>query len=110
MQDGKQIPPSEGIAARQMLPDLLQQLHQELLAEGIDANKAAHVSFVMSCHSCTEVYMPVCNAMQVFLNRNLCWVLKMPYALSTSKIDPCMAALPGTCILAYMSTCNRSLL
>ena len=52
MQDGKQIPPSEGIAARQMLPNLLQQLHQELLAEGIDADKAAHVSFVI--HACLQ--------------------------------------------------------
>lgn len=52
MQDGKQIPPSEGIAARQMLPNLLQQLHRELLAEGIDADKAAHVSFVI--HACLQ--------------------------------------------------------
>ena len=43
MQDGKQIPPSEGIAARQMLPDLLQQLRQELLADGIDPDQAAQV-------------------------------------------------------------------
>ncbi|DBB08226.1 TPA: hypothetical protein ACH3X3_008405 [Trebouxia sp. C0006] len=41
--DGQQIPPSEGIAARQMLPGLLQQLRQELLAEGIDPDKAAQV-------------------------------------------------------------------
>lgn len=41
--DGQQIPPSEGIAARQMLPGLLQQLRQELRAEGIDPDKAAQV-------------------------------------------------------------------
>jgi hypothetical protein len=49
LQDGQQIPPSEGIAARQMLPGLLQQLRQELLAEGIDPDKAAQVIDSLQC-------------------------------------------------------------
>ena len=35
-QDGTAIKPSERIAAQQALPQLAQQLHQELLADGID--------------------------------------------------------------------------
>ncbi|KAL3161118.1 hypothetical protein ABBQ38_009495 [Trebouxia sp. C0009 RCD-2024] len=41
--DGKQIPPSESITARQVLPSLQQLLRKELLDEGIDPDAAAEV-------------------------------------------------------------------
>ena len=43
MQDGQAISPSERIAARQALPSLQQQLHEELVAEGVDVQAAAGV-------------------------------------------------------------------
>lgn len=42
-QDGTAITPSERIAARQVLPALEQQLHDELTAEGVDLAAAAGV-------------------------------------------------------------------
>ena len=57
MQDGQKITPSEGIAARQMLPSLTEQLRQELLADGIDPDAAAqvrtHSSDVILLQRCT---------------------------------------------------------
>lgn len=41
--DGKQIPPSESITARQVLPLLQELLRKELLDEGIDPDAAAEV-------------------------------------------------------------------
>lgn len=43
VQDGQAITPSERIAARQALPSLQQQLHEELVAEGVDVQAAAGV-------------------------------------------------------------------
>ena len=43
LQDGVAIKPSERIAAQQALPHLQQQLHQELLADGLDPEACALV-------------------------------------------------------------------
>ena len=44
LQDGKQVLPSERIAACQMLPGLVEKLRQELVADGIDPDHAAEVN------------------------------------------------------------------